>query len=116
MIHFLTILLFILGVGYHVMQKVMRLRRKYPQFNLPEIFGTFLKEEWDSLIVSFLVLCTYQLFLFIVEMSQMVMPSWWDKYLADYALALILGYAGQRLAYKYLGTAEKVLSEKAEKN
>ena len=44
------------------------------------------------------------------------MPQWWDKYLMDYALALILGYAGQRLAYKYLGTAEKVLSEKAEKN
>ena len=60
MIHFLTFLLFIIGVGYHVMQKVMQLRKKFPDFGLKEIFTLFFKEEWDSLIVSFLVLCTYQ--------------------------------------------------------
>jgi hypothetical protein len=98
------------------MQKVMHLRKKFPDFGLKEIFTLFFKEEWDSLIVSFLVLCTYQLFLFIIEMAEVVMPAWWDKYLLDYVLAVVMGYAGQRLAYKYLGTAEKVLTEKAEIN
>lgn len=114
MIYLLTIALFLLGVGYHVMQVVMKLRRQFPQFGFREIFGTFFKQEWDSLIRSFLVLSTYELGLFIIGMTGARMPMWWEKYLVVYALALVLGYAGQRIAYKYLGTAAGVLEKKSE--
>lgn len=115
MTYFITTILFALGVGYHVMQVIQRLRRKFPDKGFREIFDTYFREEWDSLIRSGLVWATYELFLFVLDKSEAVMPLWWEKYFAAYALAVVLGYAGQRLAYKYLGTAEKVLSEKAEK-
>lgn len=114
MTYILTTLLFILGVGYHVMQIVMGLRKKFPQFGFREIFGSFFNQEWDSLIRSLLVLCTYELGLFIIGMTGIHMPVWWEKYLVVYVLALVLGYAGQRIAYKYLGTAADVLEKKSE--
>lgn len=115
MIYILTIALFLLGVGFQVSQTMDKLKRKFPQFKLKEIFHTYLVEEWNVLIRSFLVICTYELFLFIVAKSEVKMPVWWEKYLAVYGLSLVLGYAGQRLIYKYLGTAEQVLSDKADK-
>lgn len=115
MIYALTFILFILGVSFHVLQVTDRVKRKFPQYKMREVFDTYLFEEWNTLLRSAAVLCTYELFLFILAMSEANMPVWWEKYLAVYALALILGYAGQRLAYKYLGTAEKILEKNAEK-
>jgi hypothetical protein len=110
----LVIAIFLLGVGFHVTQTVDRLRKKFPQFGIGEIMETYFKEEWNTLIRSFLVMCTYLLFLFILSTAQVNMPIWWDKYLVPYGLSLILGYAGQRLIYKYLSTAEKALENKAD--
>lgn len=114
MIYLLTIILFLLGVGFHVLQVMDRVKKKFPQYKLSEVFDTYCFEEFNTLLRSALVLCTYQLFLFILDMAEVQMPGWWDKYLVVYGLALVLGYAGQRLAYKYLGTAEKVLSDRAD--
>lgn len=115
MIYILTILLFILGVGYHVTKVIDRLRKKYPALNAQQVMQTYFNEDWNTLVRSFLVLCTYEIFLFIVRSAPVNMPIWWQKYLVDYALAIVLGYAGQRLIYKYLGTAEKTLEGQAEK-
>lgn len=115
MTYFLTTLLFLIGVGYHIMQVIQRLRRKFPEKRFREIFDTYFTEEWDSLIRSGLVWATYELGLFIIEKSEAVMPAWWEKWFVPYAMAVVLGYAGQRLAYKYLGTAEKVLAEQPDK-
>lgn len=104
----------VLGIGYHIMQSVRRLRKRFPNLGMGDIFSTFFKEEWDSLFVSVLVLISYQMFIFIVRYNGIPMPAWWDKYLCAYWLALVLGYAGQRLAYKYLSTAEKVLEQKSD--
>ena len=110
--YILTTLLFILGVGFHMMQKVSVLRQKYAELNFKVIWGTFFKEEWDSLIVSGLVMGVTILALHIVLTKDNIhVPSWvtdWGVYL----IALVLGYSGQRIAYKYLTTAEHALDKK----
>lgn len=111
MIYILTIVLFVLGVGYHIMQTVDKLKNKHKEFSFKQIFSVYFNEEWNVLIRSGLVLATYELFLFIISMAEVVMPEWWEKYLVVYGLAVVLGYAGQRLIYKYLGTAEKTLND-----
>lgn len=111
----LVIALFLLGVGFHVSQIIDKLRKKFPQFGIGEVLDTYFKEEWNTLIRSFLVMCTYLLFLFILQKAEVKMPFWWEKYLVVYGLALLLGYAGQRLIYKYLGTAENKLADTADK-
>lgn len=111
--YILTIAAFILGVGYHVMQKIRKLRVSFPEFDSKTIKNTFLKEEWDSLMTSAIVMFTFELAHYIIHVNQIKIPEWVDNW-GIYVLALVLGYAGQRVAYAYLGTAEKVLLKKAQ--
>lgn len=102
-----------IGIFFHVMQKVMSLRIKFKELGFAMIWKTFFEQEWDSLLVSVAVVCTYMLFLFICNLNKVVFTPWFDAW-GMYVIALVLGYAGQRLAYKYLKTAEDVLEKKAE--
>ena len=115
MIYILTVALFMLGVGYHVTRQIDILKKKYPECKPGDVLDTFIREDWNTLIRSFLFLCTYEIFIFITQIKAVKMPGWWENYLVVYALSLVLGYAGQRLIYKYLGTAESTLDKKAEK-
>lgn len=113
MIYILTTILTVCGVMFHVMQKVKHLREKFPTLTASGIWKTFMFEEWNTLIVSFLVWLVHQLSIFICIYHNVTLPMWY-KLWGVYALALALGYCGQRVAYKYLGTAEKILEKRAE--
>ena len=113
MIYILTSILMMIGIMFHVMQKVRLLRNKFPDFAPMRIWKTFASEEWDSLGVSFLVWLVYELWIYISIKNVYVLPTWYQMY-GIYALALILGYCGQRIAYRYLATAEKVLQKRAD--
>lgn len=110
----LVLMLSIIGVLYDVMGKIRGLRRKFPQFHKGEIINTFFSEEWDSLIISGLVVATLETGLFIVRYNELNLSTWLEEW-GIYFIALAVSYSGQRLAYKALGTAEKVLSDKVDK-
>lgn len=113
MTYILTSLLMVCGILFHVMQKIRALRTKFPSCNPNQVVKTFFAEEWDSLFVSLVVWLVYEIFIYISILNNYSLPMWYKLY-GVYGLALVLGYSGQRLAYKYLGTAEKVLEKKAE--
>jgi hypothetical protein len=92
---------------------VGKLKNKYNSLSKKEIFTEFFKAEWDSLMVSGLVLITWNAFLFICQMNEFKFHDWFDMW-GMYGLALVLGYSGQRLAYKALTTVEGVLDKKIE--
>ena len=113
----------LLGIAFHVVQKVNALDKQYPEKSIKEIYSLFFENEWSSLSVSALVLFGDLFFHFIIDsyfpavremaitvpVINLTMP-----YLAVYFIvAFVLGYGGQRLAYKYLGKAEQYLSYKA---
>ena len=104
---------FILGVAYHIMQKVMQFKKAFPNFKPNAIWQTFFNEEWDSLLVSCVVLVTLNVFLYIKAYNGWIFPEWLEGW-AMYLFSLIMGYAGQRLAYRYLGTAEKALEKRVD--
>ncbi len=106
----LTSLLLLIGIGYHIMQVIKRLRKKYPAMPPADIWAMFKNEEWDSLIVSFLGWVVYELGLFIAIYNGHKLPTWFDVW-GMYVIAIAWGYCGQRLAYKYLGTAEQKLEK-----
>lgn len=113
MIYLLTIACFKLGVGYHVMQSIMKLRAKFPELGFKTVFATFFIQEWDSLLRSLLVMFTFIIFLFVTIQAEVKFPDWYYDW-GVYGIALLAGYAGQRLAYSYLSTAEGILEKKAE--
>lgn len=112
------IVLQLLGIGFHVMQKVLIYDQQYPKLKMPEIFKVFWDEDWGSLLVSALVF-------FLNLVAHGVIHIWFSDvthmvwlhvpYLAwSFILALVLGYAGQRIAYKFLGKAADRLDQLAD--
>ena|SRR5688572_7021532 len=112
MIYILTITCLLLGVLFHVMVKVTGYKKTFPELTFRTIWKVFLKEEWDSLIVSALVLFVTELSIFIINYVGVVIPDWLNW--GIYPIALVMGYQGQRIAYKFLNTATEVLEKRAE--
>lgn len=106
-------LLMLLGTAFHVMLKISGLRKNFPDFKFSVIWSTFFQQEWDSLMVSVLIIIANELILFIAIYNGIALPVWFDTW-GMYVLALIEGYGGQALAYKWLNTAQKVLEDKAD--
>lgn len=124
--YFLIVVLQLLGIGFHVMQKVMKIGDTNPGLGKGDIFRIFFNEDWDSLIVSGLVLFSDLTFHLAFNhynpdmMNSSFAFPWLGGFTISYRavsfiIAFVLGYAGQRIAYKYLGTAEKILDKKADK-
>jgi hypothetical protein len=113
--YLLIFVLQLLGIGFHVMQKIIKLGDTHPQMKRREIINVFLDEDWDTLIVSALVLCVNLITHYIIDKYTPQLRESLNYYvLYAFAIALVLGYSGQRLAYKWLGSAEKVLDKKSE--
>lgn len=108
--YLLIILLQLIGIGFHVMQKVISIGDNHPEKTRRQIFDVFFKEDWDTLFVSALVLITHLVAHYIIDTYTPDFRNSVNYYvLYAFGSALVLGYAGQRLIYKWLGSAEKKL-------
>lgn len=108
-------LIFILqaiGISLSVTQKVTLLDKQFPDFNKKQIFAVFLDEDWTTLLGSAIVLILNIVTHYIVDNYTTYHDTFENYDLYSFAIALILGYAGQRLIYKWLGSAEKALDKK----
>lgn len=126
---FLIFILQLLGVGFHVMQKIIAFGNTHPEKTKREIIAIFWKEDWDTLGVSALVLIVDIVMHLIItvyapHMKELTLTiplgsliTWLPDIVISYLigsflLAFFLGYAGQRLFYKILGSTEKKITEK----
>jgi hypothetical protein len=103
MIYLLTTVVFILGVFLHIMIKITSYKKTFPTLSFGAIWATFFKEEWDSLLVSLVILVLVEVTIYIINYVGIEVPIWMDW--GIYLIALVMGYQGQRLAYKFLNTA-----------
>jgi len=96
------------------MQKIAGIRKKYPEFPPAVIAKTFVKEEWNTLIVSGIVggLCLFILYIAVFNGTRF--PGWFYPW-GLVVLALTFGYAGQRLVYRFMKTTERALNERIDK-
>jgi len=114
--YLLIINLQLLGVCFHVMQKVIKLGNDFPLKTWKEIFKAFFSEDWDTLIVSFLVLWLNIVAHFIIDEYAPEFRASINYYILwAYGISCVLGYGGQRIVYKYLGSAEKLLDRQSDK-
>ena len=122
--YLLIIILQAIGCGFNVTQKVLELDKKFPDDSLKDVFDTFLKSDRVTLIASGLVLVLNLVTHFIIDNyapevrdTKIIIPIVdiaVSYIIASFVIALVLGYAGQWLIYKWLGRAADVLSKKAE--
>lgn len=111
----LIVVLQAIGIGLHVMQKIIGLDNKFPEMTRQEIIDTFFENDIFTLYVSALVLCLNLVVHLIVHVySPSLIESIPYYLLWSFGVAFVLGYAGQRLVYKFLGAAESVINKKIE--
>lgn len=108
----LILIFFLIGAGFHIMQKIGALREKFPSLTPKTVWTTFFNEEWNVLIISFLCLLLLESLHFVVTVKEVELGELAKKWWFLYVLSTLVGYAGQRLIYKYLGSAEAALNRK----
>lgn len=115
--YLLIFILQLLGIGFHVMQKVIKIGDTHRELSRKQVFNAFFDEDWDTLIVSGLVLIVNLVAHYIIDAYTPEFRASVNYYaLYAFAIAFILGYSGQRLAYKWLGSAEKKLETLSDKS
>ena len=117
----------IFGILFHVGQKIAIIRKNNPILKVKEVVSVFWHEDWNTLGVSAVVLF-FDLFVHfvvdyvdpgfyekIVSIPLIFNIVWITKYLTlSFIFALVLGYGGQWLIYRYLGTAVKAAEKFAD--
>lgn len=111
--YILTTGLILIGIAYHTMSVVSKQRKKFPDLSFKSIWATFFQAEWDSLMASALGLILFETLLYTLRLNEVILPDWVENW-GMYGIAVVWGYAGQRLAYKFLATGESILEKKAE--
>lgn len=112
--YIVTILLLLIGIVYDAMNKIDRLKKAFPTLTPKQVIGTFISNEWNTFFTAILGAALYELALFIVRTNEVILPNWIEQW-GMYALALVWGYASQRVAYKFLQSSEDALAAKADK-
>lgn len=105
----------IIGVGFHVGQKIRDLRVKFPNKKIPEVFGVFWQQDWNTLLGSALVLAFDMMVHFIIMEYLPAIAAHEYFEVISFGVAFVLGYAGQRIIYKHLGTAESFINSQIER-
>lgn len=113
----LIFVLQLLGIGFHVGQKVLELDKLKPDDSLGDVFKLFWKEDKITTFISVLILILNEvLYLILLDYGpdSIVQYEYFD--LIFFAASLVMGYSGQRIIYGALGKAvsfaEKKVSDK----
>lgn len=110
----LIFILQILGISLHVLQKCVELDKKFHDDSLGEVFKTFWQNDRITLLISLVVLTLNEVTHFITARYSTFAETMENYYLWSFVVAFVLGYAGQRVIYRYLGKAEEFLNKKVE--
>lgn len=111
----LIILLQAIGICLHVGPKIVELDKKFPDDSFLDVVKQFWNSDKFTLFLSGVIIVLNLTAHYIIAVYTTLPQD--VKYYAlwSFGIALILGYAGQRIVYTYLGKAEQALIKKAEK-
>lgn len=108
----LIFILQLIGIGFHVMQKISGLGNQFPLKPRKEIFSIFMQEDWDTLLISGLIIALNEVAHYVIHIYAPDIAGYAHFELIVFGIALVLGYAGQNLIYKWLGSAQNFLDKK----
>lgn len=111
---FIIAVLQIIGIALHGFQKLIELDAKSPDDSTADVFRLMWKNDRFSFGVSFIVLALNEVTHFIIARYSTFAETMEHYYLWSFLVAFVLGYAGQRVIYKYLGKAEEFLNKKVD--
>lgn len=112
--YLIIIALQIIGIAFHVGQKVKEIDARSANDSIKEVLGVFFREDVITLALSGVVLF-FNIIAHYVIGAYSDLPQEISYYmLYSFGIALILGYTGQSILYKAFGRAEQVINKKIE--
>lgn len=116
--YFIIFICELLGIGFQILDVVRTYDKQFPAYTKKQIFGVFWEEDWTTLLGSALVLVFNFVAHYVVDTNFPDVHNWslWGiPYIVlAYIMAMVLGFAGQFIVNKWLGTAKQVLIKKSE--
>lgn len=104
-----------IGIRLHILQKIIAIDKAHPELTRKEVIDTFHENDSFTIKVSYLVMALNLVAHFIIHVYAPALMDTIPYFIIwAFASAFVLGYAGQRLIYKILGTAESVINKKIE--
>ncbi len=115
--YLLILVLQLLGIGFHVGQKVLEIDKLSPDDSLTDVMKIFWRADKVTILISVLIIALNEVSHYIIHVYAPKNITGWQYFdLASFAVALVLGYSGQRIIYGALGKAvdfaEKKISDK----
>lgn len=107
----LIIVLYLIGVAYHILQRIREIRNKYPDLTSKKVWAVYKNEEWDTMLVMGVCLLMIELFWIIAIYKDLPMKPWIRQW-GVYPISVACGYFLHRIIYKVLGTTEKVIDKR----
>lgn len=103
-----------LGIFLNVMRNIIGLGSKFPDKKRKEILIEFWDKDWDTLAASVGLWALHIVIHIIMAYYEFVfLITSWEYYLIlSYSLALVVGFGGQELAYRWLGKATQYFDNK----
>jgi len=111
--HLLIFIIQILGIGFHVWQKVLELDKLYADDSLEDVFKLFWKTDRITVFISLWITIAYGLLYYVTQEyapDSVLTFQYIDLFF--FGGALVIGYAGQGIIYKALGKAVDIANKK----
>lgn len=91
----------------------MQLDREHPDDTLTDVWKAFWRADRVTVFISVLIMLSNLIVQFIINNYAMDIPYQNKNFhLYMFGASFVLGYAGQNLIYRFMGTAEKFLNRK----
>lgn len=101
-----------IGIAAGVLNEIRKIRKFAPKMTPTEVWATVKHEDWDTLLGSSIILVldiAVHVVMFIKDVKPVgIMAKWWF----DMAASLVLGWGGQDILFRFLGTAKQTVLEK----
>ena len=114
--YLIIIILQIIGVLAHVLQKLTDIKKLFKDIKFKELVSAFWIEDWNTLAFSAFVGLPLDLMGHYIVINyapgNISAHPWY--YVWSFIIAFFLGYAGQRFIYKKLGTLETFLDKQVD--
>lgn len=101
-----------IGIACGVLNEIRRIRKIDPNMRPIDVWRKVKHEDWDTLLGSAIVLLLCEFIHLVMDLKGVeppgIMGAWWF----NIAFSLVMGWGGQDILFKWLGTAKKAVLDK----
>lgn len=103
------------GIALQVLQNVVAIDKRNPEWSRAQVWAEFKEQDYWTLWISGVIAVAHV----VAHLALLIyggegLPDLFHNMLFSLGIALVMGWGGQRIIYRFLGKAEETLNRKAD--